>query len=278
MTKKIAVLTSVRNDAQFLGLWVRHYARAFGASALYVILDGDDQDVPQIDPAVTVITVPYVSRSRTAGDKSRALRNASIARALFESYDIVIATDVDEMLVVDPQTGCDLATYLSALGGKSNYSALGIDVVQHVGIEQPVDFAKPVLGQRKFGKLSDRYTKACILTQPLPWGSGQHRVRGRNFHIDPNLFLFHFGSVDQDQSSQRATDADRTASGWENHQKRRDALFDEIKNATAVAGDDVFERARLSMSWPRRLWAWNKPRPLQPSVIVKIPERFSKIV
>lgn len=278
--KRIAVITSVRNGARFLDRWIAHYGAAFGADNLYVMLDGKDQPMPTGGMAadVNVLRLPFVPRARLAGDKQRAARASDLARVLFSSYDMVIATDVDEFICVDPALGLGLAAYLSALPGTRCRSALGIDVAPNTRTEAALDWSAPFLGQRRFGQLSDRYTKASILSKPLRWGSGQHRVKGHRFHIDPNLFLFHFGSVDHSEIESRADDAERRANGWSAHQARRATVPDLISTAHVVSGDARFETARTELGRPRSLVAWNKPRPLKHDSVIEIPDRFFGLV
>ena len=274
--RKIAVVTSVRNDRVFLKRWIEYYGKTFGPTSLFVILDGFDQPIPDAE-GVNFIRVPFVPKNVVAGDKFRAARASNLAETLFHSFDIVIGTDIDEFIAVDPKLGLTLPEYLSKNKLTEPLSPLGMDVAQHLTSEAPIEPDKCFLEQRRFAKISDRYTKASILNAPLRWGSGYHRVRGENFKIDPNLFLFHFGSVDQSVSQKRAVDEDRIAEGWTAHQKRRDALFDEITNARPLDGDDRFESARREMAQKRPLHAWNKPGALKSDAIVRIPDRFEKL-
>lgn len=281
--KRIAALTSVRNADRFIGRWIKHYGAAFGLENLYVIFDGMDQKLPDpksgpSDWGVNVLNFEHVPSNRVKGDKMRAARASDVARDLFGSYDMVIGTDVDEFLVLDPQNPKNLAQYLSALSIKSNLSALGVDVARNTALEEPLDWDAPFLGQRRFGMLSDRYTKASILTQPVRWGSGFHRVKRQGFTIDPNLFLFHFGSVDTAEVETRLEDKERIAAGWTSHQKRRGSVSKEITSATALEGDNRFTTARASLSRARSIIAWNKPRPLKQDDIVTIPPRFHGVV
>jgi len=168
--------------------------------------------------------------------------------------------------------------YLSARPIGSSLSALGVDVARNQAVEAPLDWNAPFLGQRGFGLLSDRYTKACIITRPVRWGSGFHRVKGQKFRIDPNLFLFHFGSVDTQEINARFEDAERASNGWTSHQKRRASVSEKITSSNPLDGDTRFPTARTSLSRARSLFAWNKPRPLKSDDVVKIPTRFYGVV
>ncbi len=281
--KRIAVLTSVRNGDRFIGRWIEHYGALFGRENLYVAFDGMEQTLPASqggapDWGVNVLNFKHVAYSRQKGDRMRAARASEIAGDLFRVYDMVIGTDIDEFLVLDPNVPEGMAAYLSSRPVKTSLSALGVDVARHTALEGPLDWGAPFLGQRQFGMLSDRYTKACILMQPARWGSGFHRVKGQGFTIDPNLFLFHFGSVDTSEITGRMEDKERIAAGWSAHQKRRGSVSEEITSATALEGDSRFATARASLSRARSLIAWNKPRPLMQDRVVKIPSRFHGIV
>lgn len=276
--KNIAVITSVRNDRLFTRKWIEYYSAQFGAQSLYMILDGFDQEVP--DPAfgINVIRVPFRPRHVVKGEKSRAARASYLARSLFENYDIVIAVDIDEFLVVDPALGVDLKSYISGITGRKSLSALGIDVIEKGSVEAPLDLDQRFLEQRGFGIISHRYTKPAVAFRPLQWGSGQHRVKGQNFRIDPSLFLFHFGNADRALSGARLDDPDRAKMGWTKHQIKREKLYEQIEQANPLDGDNAFAPAIRRMTYVRPLFAINKPGRLPRNDVIRIPERFCKVV
>lgn len=276
--KSIAVLTTVRNDTFFTNRWIEYYAKQFGQKSLYILLDGQDQPRPGTADTLNVIDMPYIETSLVTAEKRRASRTSDFAAALFHSYDIVIAVDIDEFIVLEPNLGISLAEYLSALDFKGSVSGLGVDVVQHPKLEETIIEDAPLLSQRRYAFLSSRYTKPAITNKPLRWGAGQHRIKGHNFRIDPNLFLFHFGSVDMREADSRYGDVDRVAAGWGKHQSRRNALFDLISKSSTVDGDSRFSPARREQTLVRPLYAWNKPGGFNRSDAITIPQRFKEIV
>lgn len=276
--KRICALTTVRNDTIFLKKWIAYYGAQFGRKNLFVILDGHDQPLPTDSDGVNFIRLPHIPLERAAADRRRARVMSDIARGLFRHFDIAIALDVDEFIVLDPAIEGDLAQYLSSHKSRSSISALGLDVAQHVEQETAIDLARPFLAQRHFALVSDRYTKPNIAMRPLTWGSGMHRIKGRNFHIDPNLFLFHFGMVDYTLSTGKTQDRDRIDSGWSNHLSRREAVFGIVAKAEPMEGDAYFPTARRNMTWRRAIYALNKPAPLAGKPVVRIPERFRDIL
>lgn len=266
-----------RNDDFFVPRWINYYKSQFGPENLFLILDGHDQPLPDA-PGINVIRLPHISLSRSQGDRNRARLVSYFARCLFHRYDIVIAHDIDEFLVVDPNQNQTLAQYLQRPARSASLSALGLDVGQHLTKEQPIDPHRPFLEQRSFAHVSARYTKAVVANRPLTWGSGFHRVKGRNFHIDSNLFLFHFGMVDYQRSSGKVADQSLVKAGWHGHFDRRLQLFELILNQEAIEGDTFFQTARRRQSLWRPIYAWNKPGMLNEKPVIQIPERFRSIL
>ena len=215
MAKKICALTMVRNDEFFLRKWVEYYSAQIGSANLYVYFDGNDQIVPDFCEGVNVCVRERVPGLVAAADRGRIDFLSSQAAELLQKYDMVIGTDVDEFLVVDPALGVSLPDFLSQLPDRVSYSGLGIDVGQHLGREIEIDETISFLKQRHYARLSTRYSKSTVITKPVQWGSGFHRVRNTNFKIIKDLYLFHFGCVDMKRLEAKFSDKDKIATGWE---------------------------------------------------------------
>lgn len=271
--KKIAAITMARNDEFFLERWVAYYGSELGNENLYIILDGTDQDEPQNADGANIIKLPHTEMSRAAGDKYRIGKISDLANELFKTYDIVIGCDSDEFLVVDPTTKKSLREYLSSIKIKTTVSGLGLDIGQNMKTEKQLDQSKPMLEQRRYALLSTRYTKPVVINKPVHWGSGFHSVKGHNFHIDKNLYLFHFGAVDmkmlQDKAKKRGSD-------WENHLRRRgNGTINAATNKTAH-GEQHIKIARMLQRIFRPIYALDKPGMFGIKWVVKIPGRFKK--
>lgn len=280
MTQKIAAITTVRNDALFLPKWIQYYGKAFGFRNLYVFLDGHDQVKPDCEGSddVNFIYLPRVPLERVPAMRRRARVMSDLAAGLFRYFDIVMATDVDEFLVVDPAKSDGLASYLSGLNYRTSVSGLGVDVGQHLFEEGPIEPTRPFLEQRKYAHLSARYTKPNTTFRPVVWGSGMHRIKRHSFTIDPNLYLFHFGMVDYEHSTGKTLDKDRLDTGWGEHLQRREKLFQLVTEGTPQDGDAGFAAARKRQFWNRPFYALNKPGLIKSEPIVIIPERFRSLV
>lgn len=276
--KKIGVISMARNDQFFIPKWIDYYGSQFGHENLYLILDGHDQELPAADKSVNIIRIPREKHSRSKGDKNRIDLISNFARALFQRYDLIIAHDIDEILVADPAHHRGLAGYLQRPIRYSSLSALGLDVGQNLDLEGPIDPSRPFLQQRSYAHVSARYTKAIVATRPVKWGSGFHRVVNKNFHIDPDLFLFHFGMVDYQIARIKMEDQALLSAGWQGHLDRRYELFELIRKKTPIEGDSFFSQARRRESLFRPIFALNKPGMLIEKPVIRIPDRFSNIV
>ena len=278
--KRIAALTMVRNDDFFLRRWVAYYSEQLGASNLYVFFDGTDQVPPECCAGVNVAFKEHEAADVHRGDRIRIDHLSGKAAELFAAgYDMVIGTDVDEFLIVDPVRGVGLAEFLSALEGPYvSFSGLGIDVGQNLNVEKAVDDSLPLLGQRRFAKLSTRYSKATVLREPRQWGSGFHRVRGCNFHIVKDLYLFHFGCVDLGRIKARMSGGELVDDGWSRHLAKRAGTIRLVSRRRAGRWSMLTPAARRVQNVIRPPYAWNKPAMFEARLVVEIPERFKGIV
>lgn len=276
--KRICAVTMVRNDEFFLRKWTAYYGKELGPENLYVFLDGKDQSIPDWCPGVNIVARERVPGQVAAADRGRIDYISEQAARLLERYDMVIGTDVDEFLVVDPALNVSLTDFLSALPSRTSYSGLGIDVGQHTVLEGEIDSSKPFLVQRHHAVLSTRYSKATVITKPVRWGSGFHRVRNGNFHIVKDLYLFHFGCVDLKRLQAKFSDQDKVATGWSRHLQKRARTIFTVSKSKARSWGRWIPFARLVQNVVRPPYAWNKPAMFNLKLVVSIPERFQDIV
>lgn len=275
--KKIAAITMARNDAFFLKHWIAYYGAQLGKENLYIYLDGTDQPVPPTAGEATVIHCERIEGMVVSAEKRRLSHLSNVAAELLQKYDLVIGTDADEFLVVDPNLNETLTSYLSKVNVKVSLSGLGLDVGQHMQNEQKIDENSSFLSQRSYAVLSSRYTKPVVLAKPVIWGSGFHRIKGHNFRIDKNLYLFHFGVFDYEMVMARFQDKDRMAAGWERHMKKRAKAITLVTEKKALDGEKFMPIARFIQTFFRPIYALNKPAMGPLKWVVKIPERFRKV-
>ena len=270
--KKIAAITMARNDAFFLKHWIAYYGTQLGEENLFIYLDGTDQPTPPTALTANIIHCERIAGKVVASDKRRIEYLSDVAAELLQKYDLVIGTDADEFLVVDPDLGETLISYLSKVNIKTALSGLGMDVGQNMDEEKAIDENSSFLAQRSYAVLSSRYTKPCVLAKPVTWGSGFHRIKGHNFKIDRNLYLFHFGAFDYDMVMARFQDKDRMASGWERHMKKRAKAITMVTEKKAKNGEKILPIARRMQTVLRPIYALNKPSMGPFKWVVRIPE------
>lgn len=268
----------VRNDEFFLRKWVAYYGAQLGMENLYVYLDGKDQPIPDWCPGVNITACERVQGQVAKSDKGRINFLTSMAERLFERYDAVIGTDADEFLIPDPACGKTLVEFISGITDRTTISGLGIDVGQHLEQEQVIDENRSFLSQRHYGLLGTRYTKASVIFKPVVWGSGFHRVKGHNFHIMKDLYLFHFGYFDMKRIQDRFNDKDRAAAGWTRHLAKRSETIQAVTRGKVRDWDRWTDLGRRIQTWVRPPYAWNKPAMFNMKIVVRIPDRFSSIV
>lgn len=271
--KRIAAITMARDDEFFLSRWIAYYGKQFGTENLYILLDGTDQATPKNIGSGHIKKLPHENMSRAAGDKYRIGKLSELASELLKTYDIVIGCDADEFLIVDPATKKTLAEYLSTLNIKTSVSGLGLDVGQNLTCESELDKNAPFLEQREYALLSTRYTKPVVKVTTTPWGSGFHSIRGKNFHIDKNLYLLHFGAID---FKMLETKAAARGADWLNHLRRRGNGTTNAVTTMPAHDEKWLGRARIMQQIFRPIYAFDKPGMLGIKRVVKIPNRFKK--
>ena len=271
--KKIAAITMARDDEFFLSRWIAYYGKQLGTDNLYILLDGTDQKKPLNAGNAHIKKLPHTDMSRATGDKYRIGKITELAHKLLKTYDIVIGCDSDEFLIVDPNTNKTLAEYLSGLQIKTTVSGLGLDVGQHLNKEHPLDMEMALLEQREYALLSTRYTKPVVINKPVTWGSGFHSIKNHNFHIDPNLYLLHFGAVDMNMLVRKA---EKRGADWVNHLKRRGNGTINTVSKLTPRPEKYMHCARIMQRIFRPIYAFDKPGMLGLKRVVKIPHRFIK--
>lgn len=110
------------------------------------------------------------------------------------------------------------------------------------------------------------------------WGSGFHRIKGHNFHIEKDLYLFHFGYFDLKRIQDRFNDKDRAAAGWGRHLAKRSRTINVVTKKKSRDWDRWTAIGRTIQTFVRPPYAWNKPAMFNLDIVVRIPDRFSGIV
>lgn len=194
-----AAVTMVREDAFFLGAWLHHYGKLLGRQNCYVINHGFGPDVAAQAEGCNIIGIPG-DPHKNFDVKRWGMLNGLLG-GLRKYYRHVIVGDVDELVVVDPGHGMNLAEYLEAAPERRVLTPVGLEVIHRIDVEAaPVTDA--ILGPRRFVRPAPHYSKPCIVSTATKLARGGHFAQHPKLHAPDELYLFHLKFCDFDQYSQ----------------------------------------------------------------------------
>lgn len=191
-----AMVTIVHDESFFFPIWLQYYSRFFAADDIYV-LDHDTTDGSTDIEGFNRIPVSHDGVDHQwMVDTVQAMQHE-----LFERYDIVLVSDVDEIISPDPALG-DLGGYLDRFDTPF-VSCTGYELMHWPDREGPYDPSLPIMSQRHWWFANGAYNKPIVATEPLEWIPGFHGLQNGKFSHDPNLYLVHLHRLDYDQCRKR---------------------------------------------------------------------------
>lgn len=185
-----AAVTFVYNEKVNLPIWIDYYGKQFGHENLFII---DRSSTDGSTDGLQHVNLMRIPRDEFDEDAKTNLMS-SMHSALTSSYDAVIVTDCDEMLVPDPNLYGGLADYIEKFDG-DYVNAMGIDVVHILSQERPLSADKPILSQRSVGRFHSPECKQLLSRSPTKWLPGLHSS-SKKPAFDKNLILFHLKLMD----------------------------------------------------------------------------------
>ena len=224
---RVAALTMAHNEPFLVPLWVRHYVREVGAAHCYLIDHGSD------DGSTDGLPIEVLPRPRGVRDENERVAVVSaVVGELLRRYDVVLHTDIDELLVADPLRFRSLADYAATAPDVT--TALGLDL-HHIPDEEPAfDASRPIGAQRRWVRFAAAMCKPALVRRQVAWSPGFHSSDAP-LRLDA-LFLFHLRYVDLGRGLERlaATRAMTVAEpGAHVHQRVPDAAFRSLMHAVA---------------------------------------------
>lgn len=226
--KRRALLTIVHNEAVFLPIWLRYYARFFRPDDIYVLdhetTDGSTDGKGFVRIPVSHETVDHTWMVRTI----EAHQHELLGR-----YDVVLTTDVDEIVAPPPEWGT-LGEYIDRFD-EEFVNCLGYEVLHLADREAPFDPSRPVLEQRGHWFANDAYDKPLLASVPMRWTPGFHSSADGRSNWEPDLRLIHLHRMDYELCRERHRA--RLARDW----NRRD-LEQGWATYNRIVEDEAFER------------------------------------
>ncbi|KOX23949.1 hypothetical protein ADK67_19415 [Saccharothrix sp. NRRL B-16348] len=186
-----AVMTMVYNENVLLPIWLRYYSRFFAPEDIYV-LDHGSTDGSTDGPGFT--RVPVHNEEFGVGWQRDVCQRHQ--HELLRRYDVVLHTDVDEIVAPDPRSG-DLGDYIDRFDDDF-VTCDGYEILHMKDTEPPYDPTRPVLDQRGTWFPNSSYSKPLLARVPMEWHGGFHERKDRATRRDPALRLIHLHRLDYD--------------------------------------------------------------------------------
>jgi hypothetical protein len=186
-----AIITMVHNEPVFLPIWLRYYSQFFAPEDIYVFdnetADGSTERDGFVRIPVEHDTVDHTWMVRTI---------EGLQHELLDRYDVVVVTDVDEIIAPAPPKGT-LGDYLDRFD-EEWVNCLGYEILHMRDREAPLRLDRPILDQRGHWYFNGAYDKAALAMVPMTWRPGFHGRADFQFKPDPDLRLIHLHRMDYD--------------------------------------------------------------------------------
>lgn len=187
---RILAFTMVYNESENIRCWSDYYQSQLGLdSTLIVDNASDDESVPFIRSQRNLLYPKMVFSNNL-----RSSFISQLASSFLLLYDLVIYTDVDEMIVSNPEKYKSLRHYFET-NTSSAFTCLGFDLVHILNEDADLRDEENLLSQRRHIRPIRSMCKTLATRRPIRWGGGFHTSDARPF-VDPDLWLFHTKSAD----------------------------------------------------------------------------------
>lgn len=226
--RPLAVVTMVKNEPDFLPIWLRHYGRQIGLDDCYV-LDHASDDGSTSDLPCSVIRLP----ASPFEENSRAALVSDFCSSLLRNYEAVLYTDADELIVADPRIAPTLSEYVRTSNPPEIVTMIGMDLLHDEPNEGPLDPKRSVLAQRRWGWAAEAACKPTMIRRPHRWSQGFHLTHEpKAFH---HLYNFHIAYADMEIARRRQLKRNRFSpegNAGGHHRADPDNLINHLRRIT----------------------------------------------
>jgi hypothetical protein len=188
---QIAAVTMVYNEPEYLSIWLRHYSKHVGLNNCFIIDHGSDDGSTESLIGCNVIRVPRDSYDPVV----QSLYNSKFCSSLLCWYKRVIYSDVDEILVPDPNIAETLFDYCTR-PLPDIVTAIGLNVQQIPDLEAAIDITMPISNQRSWVLASASMCKPLLINRDIRWSGGSHSADAKL--VFDHLYMFHLRWFDFD--------------------------------------------------------------------------------
>lgn len=188
-----AAVTMVRDDLFFLRAWLRHYGGLLGRENCYIINHGRGGAVAHEAEGCNLIGIPG-DPHKNFDVKRWGLLNG-IVGGLRRYYRHIIVGDVDELVVLDPDSGQTLTERLAETRENQVLTPLGLEVIHRIDLEDE-KITDHILGPRMHVRPAPHYSKPCIVSAPVKIARGGHFTQFEKLNAPDDLYLLHLKFCD----------------------------------------------------------------------------------
>ena len=186
-----AIVTMAKNESVLLPIWWHYYSQFFDPEDMYV-LDHGSTDGSTSGPGF--VRIPVSHPVVDWGWHRDMLQHHQ--HELIQRYNMVLCTDVDEIVAPDPSVGT-LGDYMDHFTNDF-VTCTGYEIIHLRTEEDKLDLSLPILEQRSYWFFNPVYSKPLLARVSMNWHGGLHsRVDGLTAD-DPALYLIHLHRVDYD--------------------------------------------------------------------------------
>ncbi|RLI52616.1 MAG: hypothetical protein DRP09_17575 [Candidatus Thorarchaeota archaeon] len=188
---KKAVFTIVKDESQYLPIWMRHYSKYFKQEDIFVLDDSSADKMPfklleDYDHSVIEVFNQFSFDvhwlASVVADMQRSLLTT-------RGYDMVLFAEADEIIIPNKK-------FENHLKDNDIVRCTGYEVIHQKG-EKVIDWDKKLLKQRKGWFRNPRFDKPLLSKVACAWTPGFHTCRQNpNAPIDDSLILIHLRRID----------------------------------------------------------------------------------
>lgn len=194
--KKNAVFTIVKNEKICLPIWLKYYSKQFEGEDIYVL------DHESTDGSVNECLKDYnfnhiIVKNKFAFDHQWLLDTVKkMQKKLLKSYNYVLFTECDEIIIPNLQKYFDLKDYINKFN-KACVKCKGYNIRHLIDEEDPLDLKIPILRQRNYWEDCVWSDKPLLSNKKLNWCMGFHSAPNcSNQDLDLMLIHLHFMDLD----------------------------------------------------------------------------------
>ncbi|MBJ3762126.1 glycosyltransferase family 2 protein [Maribius pontilimi] len=289
----LGVVTMAYQDYDLVRRWYDYWSVQIGPENLYLLSHGNDPRHREIAAKANVINLPRDGKMYKF-ERRRFRAMSSVASGLLEFFHWMIVSDVDEIVIADPDHAVSVPDYVAktygdGTKGPKNISPLCLELVHLPEIEPlPLGPDDKILSRRRTFRPNANYSKPVLVASPATFAPGGHRNSLGPRTLPDGLFTLHLKYCDADTieryaASRRALVEDVVARdghfdtdhGW---YKTLDKYRDILEQNTLEGVDVDLPAFRAKMLEQREKFTnqyiWG---PARSDRLYRIPERFSDV-